>query len=122
MKIGSHVSNNGTKMLLGSVEEALSYNANCFMVYMGAPQNTFRKPIASMNIKEMHQVLMINDISLNDVIVHAPYIVNLGQIDDNKFNYAIDFLTNEVLPHLSSPTKQIFNVNSSDILILLFYI
>ena len=43
MKIGSHVANSGTKMLLGSVQEALSYNANCFMVYMGAPQNTFRK-------------------------------------------------------------------------------
>ena len=42
MKIGSHVANSGTKMLLGSVEEALSYNANCMMVYLGAPQNTFR--------------------------------------------------------------------------------
>ena len=97
MKLGCHVSNNGITMLEGAAKTAVSYNANCFMVYMGAPQNTFRKPITSMNIKEMHQVLMINDISLNDVIVHAPYIVNLGQIDDNKFNYAIDFLTNEVL-------------------------
>lgn len=45
MKIGSHVSNNGSKMLIGSVEEILSYGGNCLMVYLGAPQNTFRKPI-----------------------------------------------------------------------------
>ena len=106
MKLGCHVSNNGITMLEGAAKTAVSYNANCFMVYMGAPQNTFRKPIASMNIKEMHQVLMINDILPKDVIVHAPYIVNLGQIDDNKFNYAIDFLTNEVL--LVEDTSGIF--------------
>lgn len=37
MKIGSHVSNNGSKMLIGSVEEILSYGGNCLMVYLGAP-------------------------------------------------------------------------------------
>ena len=97
MKIGCHVSNNGITMLEGAAKTAVSYNANCFMVYMGAPQNTFRKPISSMHIQEMHQVLINNNINKEDVIVHAPYIVNLGQIDDEKFNYAINFLTNEVL-------------------------
>ena len=52
MKIGSHVSNNGFRMLQGSVEEALSYGANCFMVYLGAPQNTYRKPLTEMRINE----------------------------------------------------------------------
>ena len=97
MKIGCHVSNNGITMLEGAAKTAVSYNANCFMVYMGAPQNTFRKPISSMHIQEMHQVLIKNNINKEDVIVHAPYIVNLGQIADEKFNYAINFLTNEVL-------------------------
>ena len=50
MKIGSHVGNSGIKMLIGSVEEALSYGANCFMIYTGAPQNTFRKNINQMNL------------------------------------------------------------------------
>ena len=40
MKIGAHVSNSGDAMLLGAVEEAVSYGANCFMVYLGAPQNS----------------------------------------------------------------------------------
>ena len=39
---------------------------------------------------------MINNIDINDVIVHAPYIVNLASNDDIKRQFAIDFLTNEV--------------------------
>ena len=45
IKIGSHVSNNGLKMMIGSVEETIENNANCMMLYLGAPQNTFRKPV-----------------------------------------------------------------------------
>ncbi len=43
IKIGSHVSMSGDDMYLGSVKEALSYNANALMIYTGAPQNTIRK-------------------------------------------------------------------------------
>ena len=67
MKIGSHVANNGKEMLLGSAKEALSYGANCFMVYMGAPQNTFRKKIDEMRIKEMRELLKENNIDINDL-------------------------------------------------------
>ena len=42
MKIGSHVGMSGKEMMLGSVKEALSYDANTFMLYTGAPQNTRR--------------------------------------------------------------------------------
>ncbi len=44
MIIGSHVSF-GKEQLLGSVKEAISYGANTFMFYTGAPQNTIRKDI-----------------------------------------------------------------------------
>lgn len=96
MKIGSHVSNNGFKMLQGSVEEAISYKANCFMVYMGAPQNTFRKKIYEMKIPEMHRLLDEHNIDINDIVIHAPYIVNLGQSDPEKHDYAVRFLSDEV--------------------------
>ena len=56
MKIGCHVGNNGTLMLEGSIKEALSYDANCFMVYLGPPQNTLRKPIESMNASIMQEI------------------------------------------------------------------
>ena len=50
MLIGSHVSMSGKNMLEGAVKETLSYNANTFMIYTGAPQNTRRKPIEEMKI------------------------------------------------------------------------
>ena len=45
LKIGSHVSMSGKEMLLNSAREAVSYGADTFMVYTGAPQNTRRKPV-----------------------------------------------------------------------------
>ena len=50
MLLGSHVSMNGKAMLLGSAESAVSYGANTFMIYTGAPQNTRRKPFEELNI------------------------------------------------------------------------
>ena len=96
MKLGSHVSNNGLKMLVGSVEEAISYGANCFMVYLGAPQNTFRKKIEDQNANEAIRLAKKYGIDPTDIIVHAPYIVNLAQSDDEKFEFAVRFLTQEL--------------------------
>lgn len=96
MKIGSHVSNNGLKMLVGSVEEALSYGGNCFMIYLGAPQTTYRKDVEQLNYQKALEIAQKNGINPEDIIVHAPYIVNLGQSDDEKFNFAISFLAKEL--------------------------
>lgn len=96
IKIGSHVGNSGKLMILGSVQEALSYGANAMMLYLGAPQNTFRKSFDDFKIQEAKVLLSEANISLDDVIIHAPYIVNLAQKDDDKFNFAVKFLTNEV--------------------------
>ncbi len=97
MKIGSHVGNKGDEMLLGSVNEALSYNANAFMVYLGAPQNTYRKELERLNIDQMHEVIKENNISKEDIVVHAPYIVNLAQSDEVKRSFAVEFITKEIL-------------------------
>lgn len=96
MKIGCHVSNSGDEMLLGSVKEALSYKANCFMVYLGPPQSTMRKEASRLNIAKMHEELSNGNISLDDVIIHAPYIVNLAQPNLEKRQFGIDFITREM--------------------------
>ena len=95
MIIGSHVSfNNG---LLGSVKQALSYNANTFMFYTGAPQNTVRKEININNTIEAHKLMEENNIDIKNVICHAPYIINLANnIDINKWQFSINFLKNEI--------------------------
>lgn len=96
MKIGCHVGNSGPLMLAGSIKEALSYDANCFMVYLGPPQNTIRKPIESMNANVMAEIAKENNINLDDIIIHAPYIVNLARKDKEKFDFAVRFIATEV--------------------------
>ncbi|MCF6419315.1 deoxyribonuclease IV [Furfurilactobacillus milii] len=95
MLVGSHVSMSGKKMLLGSAEEAAKYGANTFMIYTGAPQNTRRKPIEELNIEAGHTFMAAHD--LGHIVVHAPYIVNLGNtFKPESFAFAVDFLREEV--------------------------
>lgn len=94
MKIGSHVSM--SKGVLGAVEEALSYEANALMLYTGAPQNTRRKAMEDLKVEEGIALLEKNNISKTNIVVHAPYIVNLASIDDQKRKFAIDFISLEV--------------------------
>ena len=91
IKLGSHVGCSGPNMLLDSVNEALGYGANCLMLYTGAPQNTIRKPLSQMKIKEAKELLEKNNMSALDIVVHAPYIVNLANPDLEKRNFAIAF-------------------------------
>lgn len=107
IKIGSHVSMSGDLMYLGSVEEALSYEANAFMVYTGAPQNTIRKKIEDLKIKEAVKLMNEKGLSFDDVIVHAPYIINLANPDPTKREFAIEFLTEEVKRTSHMHVKQI---------------
>lgn len=97
MKIGSHVSMSGKEMLLGSVKEALSYGSTTFMFYTGAPQNTSRKPVSELRIEEAKQLMIENSISIKDIVVHAPYIINLANtVKPETFKLAVDFLTQEI--------------------------
>jgi len=93
--LGSHVGMRGSEMFLGSVKEALSYEANTFMLYTGAPQNTKRKPLSELKIAEAHALMSGNGIL--DFVVHAPYIVNLGNTTNPEaFSFAVDFLGKEL--------------------------
>ncbi|MFU8792749.1 MAG: deoxyribonuclease IV [Acholeplasmataceae bacterium] len=96
IKIGSHVSMSGDDMYLGSVKEALSYKANAMMVYTGAPQNTIRKKISDLNIEHALAYMKEHDFSVDNVVVHAPYIINLANPDPEKRAFAISFLSEEV--------------------------
>ncbi|MDD3478197.1 MAG: deoxyribonuclease IV [Candidatus Izemoplasmatales bacterium] len=96
LRIGSHVSLGGVEQFLGSVKEAYSYGANALMVYTGAPQNTIRQPIEKMRIEEAHQFMIEHNMEKENIIVHAPYIVNLGNPDPVKQEFAIAFLSEEI--------------------------
>ena len=92
--IGCHVSFDKDKQLVKSTEEAISYGANTFMFYTGAPQNTNRSKIVQEKTEEAHQLMQEHHIDPNKVIVHAPYIINLANRDN--LDFGIRFLTEEL--------------------------
>lgn len=95
MKLGSHVGMSGKEMLLGSAKEAVSYGADTFMFYTGAPQNTRRKSISELNIDAAWDYLSQHQIE--EIIVHAPYIINLGNsVKPETFELAVQFLQLEI--------------------------
>ncbi|MEY9976083.1 deoxyribonuclease IV [Lysinibacillus sp. RC79] len=95
MLLGSHVSMSGKEMLLGSSKEALSYGANTFMIYTGAPQNTRRKAIADLNI--MNGLLYMKEHGMTNIVVHAPYIINIANTEKPEtFRLGVDFLQTEI--------------------------
>lgn len=106
LKIGSHVSMSGKKMLLGASEEAASYGANTFMVYTGAPQNTRRKKIEDLNI-DAGQLHMEQN-GIGDIIVHAPYIINIANTTNPAtFELGVNFLRSEIERTEALGAKQI---------------
>ena len=92
--IGSHVGFNKDTQLVGSLEEALSYGANTFMFYTGAPQNTARSPIQDSLTLEAMSKMKEEKIDLSKIIVHAPYIINL--CNEDNFDFSTSFLTEEL--------------------------
>lgn len=95
MLLGSHVGLSGKEQFLGSVKEALSYGADTFMVYTGAPQNSRRKPLEEMRIDEAKELMKESNIS--EFIVHAPYIINLANTENDEiFNLGKELLITEL--------------------------
>ncbi|AOZ92190.1 deoxyribonuclease IV [Paenibacillus crassostreae] len=93
LKIGSHVSFSD-KGLLSAANEANQYGSSSFMIYTGAPQNTRRKPIESMYLEEGKEQMLKNGV--DEIIVHAPYIVNLGSYKPNTYELGVSFLQEEI--------------------------
>ena len=93
--IGSHVSYKNDTQLMGSVYEAIRYNANTFMFYTGAPQNTRRGSISDELTYKAYELMKDNDMALENIICHAPYIINL--CNDDNFDFSVNFLKQEVI-------------------------
>ena len=95
--IGSHVSFKSSEQLLGSVKEAISYNSTCFMFYTGAPQNTKRCRLDyDLTLKAVN-LLHENNISVENLVIHAPYIINLANnLNKDKYLFSINFLCEEL--------------------------
>lgn len=95
MILGSHVSYS-KEDLLGCVKETLFYKGNTFMFYTGAPQNTIRRNINEELTKEAHVLMDKHNIDKNNVVIHAPYIINLASPVKDRWEFSISFLKDEI--------------------------
>ncbi|NIK13371.1 deoxyribonuclease IV [Alkalibacillus sp. S2W] len=106
MKLGSHVSMSGKKMLLGSSEAAVEYGADTFMIYTGAPQNTRRKAIEELNIEAAKEHM--NQHNIDEIVIHAPYIINIGNTNKPEtYELGVNFLRSEIERTEAIGAKQI---------------
>ena len=65
------------------------------MAYTGAPQNTRRKDVSELKIKEAWEYMKEHNIE--EIIIHAPYIINLGNtIKPETYEIAEKFLATEL--------------------------
>lgn len=92
--IGSHVSFKKDNQLLGSVNESISYGSTTFMFYTGAPQNTSRCDIDDDITNKAKKLMEENNIDINNVVVHAPYIINPA--NSKNFDFNVSFLKQEI--------------------------
>ena len=95
--LGSHVSMNGPAFYEGSVKEALSYGANTFMFYTGAPQNSYRKPLSELKIQEGRNLIKEMGLDESKIVVHAPYIINgANKTREDLFDLSIKVISSEI--------------------------
>lgn len=96
MILGCHV-NFTNEQLLGSTKQAIEYGANAFMFYTGAPQNTVRKSLDENLRDQAIELMKQNGMEIDNVVCHAPYIVNLANNkDEEKWQFSINFLKQEL--------------------------
>ncbi|MGN1343393.1 MAG: deoxyribonuclease IV [Traorella sp.] len=98
MILGSHVSMSSNEYVLGSILEMLSYDANCCMLYTGPPQNGKRVPLEKLKIKEAHELLNQKHIPIENIIIHAPYLINLANtLNIQTYQNSLEILKNEMI-------------------------
>lgn len=96
-KLGCYVEMHYPNYLLGSVNDAINFGANCFMFYTRSPCNfQFVPSLKIIKIEEFKNKLKLANININDVIIHAPYAMNLASDDLYKRLMAKNVLENEI--------------------------
>ena len=97
IRLGAHCSMKSPQYLEGSVKEALEYHANALMVYTGPPQNTKRSPVEALHIDEAKALMGAHGLTMDSMVVHAPYIINLGNsVNPSTYELAVSFLRSEI--------------------------
>lgn len=94
IKLGSHVSFKAPNYLEDSIKDSLSYDATAFMIYLGPPQSARRVSHDKLKINQYLFSEYKKIFNQSNIVVHAPYIINLANLKNYNFN--VDFLIKEI--------------------------
>lgn len=95
--VGVHVSLKAPTYLLGSIETALKYGANSFMIFTSSPQTSLRTSLSLLGIESFKTQLLANNIDIANVVVHGSYLINLANIKNpEKLAWSIRFFQEEI--------------------------
>lgn len=96
--IGRHVSVSSPEFLVGAVKEAISYEANALALYVGSPHTSHRRDISELKPSEFREFLERDkNISIKNIVVHAPYVMNLGNVlNTNTFQNSVKLLKTDI--------------------------
>ncbi|CAI2181908.1 20052_t:CDS:2 [Funneliformis geosporum] len=96
--INSRFNRNNQNYLVGAVKEAVSYESNALMIYLGVPQNArYRVALTELKIPEFKRILVENKIDIDNVIVHGPYVLNMANVArEDIFSWSVEFLKKEI--------------------------
>lgn len=94
--IGGHVSfTKPINYLVGAVNEVIKIEGTVAAIFVGAPQSTTRAPFDKEMIAKAHKIADEYGVSIENFIVHAPYIVNIAT-SKPSYKWGIDFIIQEV--------------------------
>lgn len=94
--LGCHIPFKAPNYLLGSVKEALEDDCSCFMIFLGAPNNTKRTETDQMKGEEGKRLWEEHGYDVRNIAVHFPYIVNPSSPDEEKAAFALNFIEEEL--------------------------
>lgn len=96
--IGSHLDLCAPNYLLDTVKNAIEYGETTFMCYTGSPRTSIRVPLDKFNIDEAHRLMANNNIDFRNVVVHAPYIINIANANNIElYERSINILKQEII-------------------------
>lgn len=93
IKLGSHVSFKKPLYLVGASADSVANKANTMMIFLGAPQTSKRISVSNYRLED-YQKMYSNIITPEDIVVHAPYIINNASLV--KAEFANKFLIEEI--------------------------
>lgn len=91
--LGANVSSAKTG-LLAAVEEAITYEANTYMIYTRSNRGGKARPITDYNREEGWRLMAEHH--LVDPVVHLSYLVNLASPKSDTWEYGVSVLTEEI--------------------------